>query len=385
MSFLRNIFKKKDNSDWKVINISSSDSPFYIDPKKITHSILILDDIKDCKPDSLYKALDKLQRDLNMEMVESLQKQNLASKIKSTFILSTDLIQGIIPTVEKLGLSKTHSVFVRAPIVSLDGGKTQQTVLVLFLFADSNKHIVISDIPCLPNKLSNASNFFDAFEFSYFTNLEEMTKHILSEFVNSNANKILYVGGLPFRRPYEDEKSLYEKLSRKYNIKYKLYINDNCSLKYLCQAAREIRNSKENSILISNFPRDWDPPKYNYYDSKGNPVIASSPIGTSLMLCEADSPEDNLSVYFEGIMAESYYSSVLASQGCPPRKPLTCKIISWSEDNSLLFQERNQLASSNSFKQRDILINAIEKIEKDAQNNMAIRDYPCYKGGILLQ
>ncbi|MCX6151416.1 MAG: hypothetical protein NTX22_12870 [Ignavibacteriales bacterium] len=382
MNLFKSFFKKKENHLWETVNISSSDSPFQIDPQKITHSILVLEDDKNCDSEKLYKVLNELQNDLNPEMMEFLEKHNLSSNIKSTFILTDNVTSSVIPTLKKLGLAETHSAFVRAPLITLDDDKSQQTVLVLFLFEDSYRRCIISDISCQP-MLSKSFLYLDSFQFFHFDCLDTLTKFIIDDFNISEANRILYVGGLPLQITLKNNKTQYEQTIK--NIKKKIFLNDVCSLSKLCNLAKEIRLYESSAILISNFPRDWNPPSYQYFDSSGNTLVAKSLINTSLQICNSNSRNCSISIYFEGIFATSYIKSVLASQGCPPKTPLSCKILSFSEDSNLLIDQRNYLNETDTCNQKLELIKACERFDELSQSNPERKNQPTYKGNILIQ
>lgn len=232
---------------------------------------------------------------------------------------------------------------------------------------------------------SDSSDWASNIEFLYFPTDEELKNYLIADLIGSPAEQILVVGGV----------SLFEGFDPVIFSDHEFLVNDRMSLSWLCTICQQIRDSNSKHILVTNFPREANPPKVRFvetpwYIAKADGDIAgtvreiSAPADTSLNLCELDDAKTKLAIYFVYVNASSYYKSVLVAQGCPPKTPVACKVLSSSNDNGLLYNERAKLKSIESpSEQRAIMIKASEELEALCLSNEAYKEKAHYSGGIL--
>lgn len=220
-------------------------------------------------------------------------------------------------------------------------------------------------------------------DFIYFSTDEEMKRLLITDIKGSQVERILVVGGV----------NLFEKYDPEMFDKRELLVNDAMSLSRLCKMCQKIRDGDSKSVLVTNFPRETDPPKVRYVEFpggiakangsiSGKAIEVSAPSGTSLSLCT--SPETQLAIYFIYVSALSYYRSVFDAQKCKPNTLVDCKVLSSTNDSGLLFDERRQLdLEKNPVKQKAMMIKASEDLETQCLCKEESRETAQYSGGIL--
>jgi hypothetical protein len=173
----------------------------------------------------------------------------------------------------------------------------------------------------------------------------------------------------------------------------------------ICEYAREVQHPQ---IIISPFPRYWNPPKIKVVQANFDPNIFAKADGSidgrvyeveasagrqlmnnpdkiTLNVIDETDHDTTLAIYFLGLHATSYYREVLASQGCPPREPVICKVISGPGDPALNPSETQRLRSASDTEQQSrILREASETLEQFCKSSAQRRERAEYTGGVLI-
>lgn len=172
-------------------------------------------------------------------------------------------------------------------------------------------------------------------EFVFQAKPEDAFQFLTSEINSSSVERILVVSNYPI---------LYNHLSEALLKRHTLLLNAEKSLTWLKKAAQFSRKSESPLVVVSNWPRRWNPVTISYVKMAGG--MYGKPDDTSVgTLLEYDGDDitslrltpdgdSHLSIafYFFGIYASSYYRAVCASQDCPPQEPVTCKVITCEKD-----------------------------------------------------
>jgi hypothetical protein len=225
-----------------------------------------------------------------------------------------------------------------------------------------------------------------------------MIECLSNELKGLPADKVVVVSG------FEKLKSLSGDQFPRYEYLYNSWGYFGWLLK-ICEYARETRRPQ---IIVSRFPRHWNPPKIKVVQANFDPnifALADGSIGGIVHEIEAsagaqfmnnpnkitlnvidDKDRDStLAVYFLGLHATSYYREVLASQGCPPRRPIVSKVISGPDDPALETAEIQRLRSAQNAQQQASLLRGIsDKLEQFCTSSAERREKPEFNGGVLL-
>jgi hypothetical protein len=222
-------------------------------------------------------------------------------------------------------------------------------------------------------------------EFSYFGDQEALKRHLLDEIARSGADRILVVGG----------QELLRELDGATLAGYELHVNVGI-LEWLGRMCERIRTSHAKHVLVSHFPREWNPPTVTYQVADtgiykaylplgGSLKTVRAPSGTSLALLEPHEPRTRLAVYFVGLYAVSYYQSVLASQRTTSKTFSACKILVGPDDPSVAIVHRRDLAQLEDDASRAAkLIEVSEEVEELCTLDPASRETIAYSGGLLV-
>jgi hypothetical protein len=142
-------------------------------------------------------------------------------------------------------------------------------------------------------------------------------QHVLNEINRINPDRVIIVGGWG--------KDLAEQLIKSsLSDQYEIYINESCSLSWLCQTIEKSRTGNKKAILMSNFPRETSPP-------------------TALNICPATDKSTRIAIFFWGPYTNSYCESVYFSQVKGGSIILCQLLVDPSRNNSLLSNEIRQL------------------------------------------
>jgi hypothetical protein len=243
--------------------------------------------------------------------------------------------------------------------------------------ADEHRKQIAKDYP---------ENWLQGFEFLNFQTEEMLKDHLFQTIENSNPQRVLIVGGT----------NLFRNLTNNQLPKFDIYINSIDDLGWLCEFCKQVRRNQTPAIVISNFPREYAPPKVrfvvgsNYVAKVGNlggtVYETVAPPGASVALCEKNDQKSTMSIFFYGIHALSYYDAVLKSQSRRPDQLITCAVLTTPSDSNLLIKEGKALESSqNVLEHRKILIGGSVSLELFARfyGNDQYLETTAYSGGIL--
>lgn len=161
---------------------------------------------------------------------------------------------------------------------------------------------------------------------------------------------------------------------------YDLYINETCSLNWLCQAAEEIRNKGEKAILVSNYPRNIHPPQTRFLrmpSGEAKSITATS--GTSLCLCPTTDISTWCSIYVIGAYSIGYIANVFRSQAEGRESLTTLHVLVYPGDSMLTTSEREKLSGCRDRSECQRLLQEIAEDQERDSNCMA------YRGGILVE
>lgn len=162
---------------------------------------------------------------------------------------------------------------------------------------------------------------------------------------------------------------------------YDLWWNKALSLTWLCETASEIRAKGSKAILVTNYPRETEPPTTRFVTMPAGVQRTLSKPGASLHLCSDDDKSTLVAIYIIGMFAMGYYKSVYRSL-CIGRNNLPrFLVLVYPDDGALIDSEREELAASDDLNDCQVLLEGISgKLEND-------RDCPgdVYAGGILVE
>lgn len=94
---------------------------------------------------------------------------------------------------------------------------------------------------------------------------------------------------------------------------YDILCNSDISLSWLCQSAADVRASDNKTILMSNYPRETNPPRVHYFEA-GSRKTVEAPAGTSLQLADEQDGRTRVAIYLVGMFADSYVTNLYTSQ-----------------------------------------------------------------------
>jgi hypothetical protein len=249
----------------------------------------------------------------------------------------------------------------------------------------------------------HSSDWMSNIDLEYFPTEEKMKSSLLADLTVSNAERILVVGG----------NFLFKGINPTIFGDRELHINWKQSFSWLCKTCEQVRESKKKAIVVSDFPRESNPPRVRFVEISGAIYKAdgkiggtlreiTAPRGTSLILYKQESAQGSgwrllrtkedktalpdkidIAIYFVGLRAPSYYESVLKAQGCPPKIPVVCKCFSERGDPDLTYTERKALNVSSSSDAKEILTGASEDLEVFVRLGKASPESFGYSGGVL--
>jgi hypothetical protein len=250
----------------------------------------------------------------------------------------------------------------------------------------------------LANSAFKVDQIVTAIDFISRPSVDEMIETLLAELNGLKVDKILVISG------FEALKSVSESQFTGYEYLYNSFGYFGWLLK-ICEYARETQRPQ---IIVSRFPRHWNPPKIKVVQASFDPnifAVADGSVGgtvheisgfagaqfmnnpNKITLNIIDEIDDNkkLGLYFLGLHAASYYREVLASQGCPPRKPNVCKVISGPGDPALELSEHSRLrAAAEPEQQAAVLREASDKLEQFCVTSEQRREKQEFAGGVLV-
>ena len=133
----------------EVVSIMSGDDPIHVNPSSMTHSIVILEaekaNLQDGDDQTLVDEIQALVNPTFWPFVAMQCREGNVSSRNYIALVSTSVGPELIePVVAQMGASDDTSIFLRSQIMSLDGGKTSQTVYALIVFRDDKPRIIIS-------------------------------------------------------------------------------------------------------------------------------------------------------------------------------------------------------------------------------------------------
>jgi hypothetical protein len=167
---------------------------------------------------------------------------------------------------------------------------------------------------------------------------------------------------------------------RVFTSQYELFINNTCSLNWLCRTAEEIRTKGKKAILVSNFPRDITPPATRFVKMpNGEAGTVTMPPRTSLCLCSAADKSTTCIIYVVGAYSSGYVENVYKSQADGRKSFTTLHVLVEFYDPMLLDKERTDLRAC---RDKSECQRVLWKIAQDQE-----RDPKCfaYRGGILVE
>ena len=221
----------------------------------------------------------------------------------------------------------------------------------------------------------------EGMEFSYFLTDAELREYLGAELEKSPADNILVVGGV----------KLFENGTGTIGGR-RVLINKPRSLGWLCDACRSVRESEERSILISNYPRDWQPPRVRFVQA--GTLIAKAEIGgmveevscgidASLQLCQAND-QRMLGIYFVHDYAAGYLNCVISSQGYPQTKAIVCQVLASGDEVSVTADTHEKLkAETDKAKVQEILIGIAGDMELLGERERRMQETVYWTGEVL--
>ncbi len=235
-------------------------------------------------------------------------------------------------------------------------------------------------------------------EFVACPSVDAMIDTLRDELKAIKADKVVVVSG------FENLKSLSGAQFEGYEYLYNSYGYFGWLLK-ICEYARE---SRRPQIIVSRFPRHWNPPKIKVVqasfdanifaiadgsiggtvheiDASAGAQFMRNPNRITLNVIEEGDGAATLAIYFLGLHAASYYRELLASQGCPPRDPVVCKVISGSGDPALYTAHIERLRAAGDTQQQTVILReASDELERFCTSSPERREKNEYGGGVLL-
>jgi hypothetical protein len=252
------------------------------------------------------------------------------------------------------------------------------------------------------NDLANSAFKVDqidtAVDFISRPSVNEMIETLLAELQELKVDKILVISG------FEALKSVSDSQFTGYEYLY----NSSGYFGWLLKICEYARETQRPQIIVSRFPRHWNPPKIKVVQASFDPnifAVADGSVGgtvheipgaagaqfmkypNKITLSIIDEGDNNktLGLYFLGLHAASYYREVLASQGCPPRKPVVCKVISGPADPALEYSEHSRLRTAADPEQQAVVLReASDKLEQFCVSSAQRREKQEFAGGVLV-
>lgn len=206
-----------------------------------------------------------------------------------------------------------------------------------------------------------------------FERWDAIGEHIAREINTISPERVLIIGG-----DSRWSKSLVEQLRQKTD-KYEVLLNQACSLRWLCDTVNSIRVEQKRAILLSNFPRETDPPTTHYLENGVILRTVTMPKGTSLSLCDPHDQTTTVFVFLIGAYAMGYCDSVYRSQATGREDKTQFQVLVHSSGRALLGSEIGQLkACSSEIERQRMLWEIAQKLEQDPNPPPV-----AYSGGIL--
>ncbi len=221
----------------------------------------------------------------------------------------------------------------------------------------------------------------EGMEFFYFPSDAELKEYLVAGLEKSPADNILVVGGV----------KLFENGTGAIGGR-KVLINKPRSLGWLCDATRTVRESEDRAIVISNYPRDWQPPRVRYVQA--GTLIAKAEIGgmveevsagvdTSLELCK---PGDGrtLGIFFVHDYAAGYLNAVVMSQGIPRTRTIVCQVLASGDEISVPAAEHELLrAETDKAKVQEMLMKVAGDMELVGERERRMQETVFWTGEVL--
>lgn len=160
-----------------------------------------------------------------------------------------------------------------------------------------------------PEKAESIEDEFAAKQYVLASSQDEIRSQIITDITTYSPDLILITGGY-----YDFILEGLKASKRQIGIsKYEILCNKDISLSWLCKTAAEIRANGRKTILMSNYPRETDPPLVRYRQ-EGRLITVEMPVGTSLQLCDKQDESTRLAIYLIGMFAEEYITNLYTSQ-----------------------------------------------------------------------
>ncbi len=160
----------------------------------------------------------------------------------------------------------------------------------------------------------------------------DMLQYVVSETKRAKPAKVLIIAN-PFQlRDFDKE---WNSLWGETADNYELHVNATQSLSWLCDTAKKIRSGRGKDLLLSDYPREWDPP------SLGSGF--QMPKGTSLQLADAKDAAAMCVVYLFGLHAISYCAKVSNSQAKGRAGVTRMEVLVTEYDRGITDNEREKL------------------------------------------
>jgi hypothetical protein len=226
---------------------------------------------------------------------------------------------------------------------------------------------------------------FSVKQMLFFKLEEDLREYIIADIKKFSPDRILVAGGgTGFNSTFVEQLG-------DLAAQYVLFRNENPpSLSRLCQMVEEIRKKRRKAILLSNYPRETDPPTTYFKDSTRvvSPAMPGSgqrtvkmPTGTSLRLCDANDTKTRVAGYVVGMHAKGYYDNFHRSQASGRENLTRIQFLVSSGDNQVYTAVMQELLSCSDAADCQRIL---EDYSNDIENDPGWRVVG-YSGGILIE
>jgi hypothetical protein len=162
-------------------------------------------------------------------------------------------------------------------------------------------------------------------------------QHILAETQRLSPERVLVAGG------GKNFSEALKKALKPLSAQYQVFWNESYSLRWLCRKVEEIRTRGGKAILLSNYPRETDPPSTSYLENGVTPKKITMPAETSLRLCAPGDTSTRVAIYLVGAYTMSYCKNVYFSQVLGRQKATTFQVLVSPGANDLMNREVERL------------------------------------------
>jgi HEAT repeat protein len=211
-------------------------------------------------------------------------------------------------------------------------------------------------------------------EMRFFSSETAVSEYILAQIEELEPVRVLIIGG-----SVSFAQSLTGQLSDQ-NGAYEVLWNEHESLQWLCDTAAQVRIDRKRTILISNYPRQTDPPTTQFRDENELVKVVRMPQGTSLALC-LDGEQASVAIFLVGMYSMGYCKNVYESQANGYDELATFQVLAWPDCGAFMTLDLNSLeACTDAQECQEQLMEIAGHLENNSQLSPI-----AYTGGMLVK